>query len=122
MTTSDGERTAAPRRCMRQDRVMRILMLGAGAIGGYFGGRLVQAGGDVTFLVRERRAAQLRERGLMVKSPHGDFHTAAPHVLSAANQPPFDSVMSPSKAYDPQGRTPPVPPAAGPPTHVAPLS
>ena len=52
---------------------MKILILGAGAIGGYFGGRLVQAGAEVSFLVRERRAAQLRERGLVVRSPHGDF-------------------------------------------------
>ena len=44
---------------------MKILILGAGAIGGYFGGRLVQAGAEVSFLVRERRAAQLRERGLV---------------------------------------------------------
>ena len=56
---------------------MRILVLGAGAIGGYFGGRLVQAGGDVAFLVRERRAEQLRARGLVVRSPHGDFTVPA---------------------------------------------
>ena len=43
---------------------MRILVVGASAIGGYFGGRLLQANRDVTFLVRERRAAQLRETGL----------------------------------------------------------
>jgi len=100
---------------------MRILMLGAGAIGGYFGGRLVQAGGDVTFLVRERRAAQLRERGLMVKSPHGDFHTAAPHILSAANQAPFDLVMLACKAYDLEGAIASVREAVGAATHVLPL-
>jgi len=43
---------------------MRILVLGAGATGGYFGGRLAQAGADVTFLVRPARAARLAARGL----------------------------------------------------------
>ena len=51
---------------------MRILVLGAGATGGYFGGRLAQAGADVTFLVRPARAALLRERGLRIRSPLGD--------------------------------------------------
>ena len=51
---------------------MRLLVIGAGATGGYFGGRLAQAGRDVTFLVRPRRAAQLREGGLQIVSPHGD--------------------------------------------------
>jgi 2-dehydropantoate 2-reductase len=50
---------------------MSILIVGAGATGGYYGGRLAQAGRDVTFLVRERRAAQLRERGLRIVSPGG---------------------------------------------------
>jgi 2-dehydropantoate 2-reductase len=48
-----------------------ILVVGAGATGGYFGGRLAQAGRDVTFLVRERRAAVLRERGLRIVGPGG---------------------------------------------------
>src|SRR5207248_2917871 len=52
---------------------MKILVLGAGAVGGYFGGRLVEAGADVTFLVRPGRAAQLAKDGLVVKSPFGDF-------------------------------------------------
>jgi 2-dehydropantoate 2-reductase len=50
---------------------MSILVVGAGATGGYFGGRLAQAGRDVTFLVRERRAAVLRERGLRITGPSG---------------------------------------------------
>lgn len=52
---------------------MRLLIVGAGSTGGYFGGRLAQAGRDVTFLVRPARAAQLTERGLQILSPHGDF-------------------------------------------------
>ena len=62
---------------------MRILVVGAGAIGGYFGGRLLEAGRDVTFLVRPRRAAQLRRTGLVVRSPRGDFSRAAPPTVLA---------------------------------------
>ncbi|RBL04444.1 oxidoreductase, partial [Xanthomonas oryzae pv. oryzae] len=51
---------------------MHILILGAGGTGGYFGGRLAQAGVDVTFLVREARAAQLQADGLRIRSPLGD--------------------------------------------------
>ncbi len=51
---------------------MKILVVGAGAIGGYFGGRLLEAGRDVTFLVRPKRAAQLAETGLVIKSRLGD--------------------------------------------------
>ncbi len=47
---------------------MRILVVGAGAVGGYFGGRLLEAGCNVTFLVRPKRAAQLAETGLVIKS------------------------------------------------------
>ena len=51
---------------------MKILILGAGAVGGYFGARLHQSGADVTFLLREPRAAKIRKEGLVVKSPKGD--------------------------------------------------
>ena len=51
---------------------MRLLVLGAGGTGGYIGGRLAQAGIDVSFLVRPARAALLRERGLRIRSPLGD--------------------------------------------------
>ena len=51
---------------------MRILVVGAGAIGGFFGGRMLQGGSDITFLVRPRRAAELSSAGLVIKSPNGD--------------------------------------------------
>ncbi len=79
---------------------MKILVLGAGAIGGYFGGRLVQAGGDVAFLVRERRAQQLRANGLVVRSPHGDFTVPVRALLRAQLDAPFDVVLLTCKAYD----------------------
>ena len=62
---------------------MRILVVGAGAVGGYFGGRLLQAGRDVTFLVRPRRAAELAKHGLTIRSPVGDFHRPSPPTVSA---------------------------------------
>lgn len=52
---------------------MRVLVLGAGAVGGYFGGRLLEAGRDVTFLVRPARAAILARDGLRIKSSRGDL-------------------------------------------------
>src|SRR5580692_5841714 len=64
---------------------MRVLVVGAGAIGGYFGGRLLQAGRDVTFLVRPRRAAELAESGLIIKSPRGDAALRAPPTILAEN-------------------------------------
>ncbi|MGA7815689.1 2-dehydropantoate 2-reductase N-terminal domain-containing protein, partial [Caballeronia sp.] len=72
---------------------MRILVVGAGAIGGYFGGWLLDAGRDVTFLVRERRAAQLAETGLNVRSPNGDLSIKNPPVVLAQDiRAPYDLV------------------------------
>jgi 2-dehydropantoate 2-reductase len=51
---------------------MRVLIVGAGAIGGCFSGRMLQAGRDITFLVRPRRASELAAAGLVIKSPNGD--------------------------------------------------
>ncbi len=62
---------------------MRILIAGAGATGGYFGGRLAEAGRDVRFLVRPGRAEQLRRDGLRIVSPHGDL-TLAPALVETA--------------------------------------
>jgi len=61
---------------------MRILIVGAGAAGGYFGGRLAQAGRDVTFLVRPSRARQRTRDGLRIISPHGDA-VLSPKLVSA---------------------------------------
>ncbi len=79
---------------------MRILVLGAGATGGYFGGRLAQAGGDVTFLVRERRAAQLRAHGLVIQTPKGREHFPVSVVTEADPQWPYDLAILSCKAYD----------------------
>lgn len=79
---------------------MRILVVGAGAIGGYFGGRMLEAGEDVTFLVRPRRAAQLAESGLVIRSPLGDVSRAVATVGAEAPGGPYDSVVLACKAYD----------------------
>jgi 2-dehydropantoate 2-reductase len=101
---------------------MRILVVGAGSIGGYFGGRLLQANRDVTFLVRERRAAQLRETGLVIRSSMGDLHVPGPPVvLSSELHGPFDLILLSCKAYDLDGAIESFAPAVGPGTAVLPL-
>ena len=78
---------------------MRILIVGAGAVGGYFGGRLAQAGHDVTFLVRPSRAKQLSQNGLRIISPHGDA-VLTPKLVSAGKiNTPYDLVFLSVKAY-----------------------
>lgn len=77
---------------------MRMLVLGAGALGGYFGGRALEAGLDVSFLVRPRRAAQLARDGLRVESPLGDI--ARPVATAEQAGPGFDVVLLSCKAYD----------------------
>src|ERR1043166_5635329 len=62
---------------------MRILVVGAGAIGGYFGGRMLQHGADVTFLVRPKRAVELANAGLVIKSPFGDVTLKNPPTVQA---------------------------------------
>jgi len=101
---------------------MRTLVVGAGAIGGYFGGRLLEAGRDVTFLVRSRRAAQLAQSGLVIKSPAGDVHDASPPTVEAAQlRQPFDLVLLSCKAYDLDDAIRSFAPAVGPATAILPL-
>jgi 2-dehydropantoate 2-reductase len=101
---------------------MKILVVGAGALGAYFGGRLLQAGRQVTFLVRPRRAALLAKFGLSIKSRFGDFHCAAPPVVEAGNlAEPFDLVLLSCKAYDLDGAMTSFAKAIGPRTVILPL-
>jgi 2-dehydropantoate 2-reductase len=80
---------------------MKILVLGAGAVGGYFGGRLAQAGADVTFLVRPQRAALLAKSGLRISSKAGGDLSLAPKcVVAGGVQPVYDVVLFTAKAYD----------------------
>jgi 2-dehydropantoate 2-reductase len=101
---------------------MRILVVGAGAIGGYFGGRLLEAGGDVTFLVRPRRAADLARTGLVIRSKLGDAHVPNPPTVTAdALTRRFDLVLLSCKAYDLEGAMEAFVPAVGPETAILPL-
>lgn len=101
---------------------MRILVVGAGGIGGYFGGRLLQAGRDVTFLVRPARAALLARNGLVLRSPAGDFDWPSPPTATAdAITAPFDIVFLSCKAYDLDGAMDSIAPAVGPGTVIVPM-
>jgi 2-dehydropantoate 2-reductase len=101
---------------------MRVLVVGAGAIGGYFGGRLLQAGRDVTFLVRPRRAAELAAAGLIIESPHGDVTLHQPATILADDiRHPFDLVLLSCKAYDLAGAMDSFAAAVGPETMILPL-
>ncbi|HEY0197904.1 MAG TPA: 2-dehydropantoate 2-reductase [Rhodanobacter sp.] len=102
---------------------MRILILGAGGTGGYFGGRLAQAGLDVTFLVRPARAAQLDADGLVIRSPLGDAQFPVRH-LTAEQLPgadPFDLVLLSCKAYDLESSIEAIAPAMGERTTLLPI-
>lgn len=79
---------------------MKILVLGAGAIGGYYGGRLAESGADVTFLVREKRKAQLDAAGLRIESQYGNAEVRVRSVLAPALKPEYDCVLITCKAYD----------------------
>ncbi|TCV97349.1 ketopantoate reductase [Luteibacter rhizovicinus] len=102
---------------------MRILVLGAGGTGGYFGGRLAQAGADVTFLVRPARAAELDADGLVIRSPLGDATFPVRHVLAenVAGEAPFDVILLACKAYDLDTAIDAVAPAMGPATMLLPI-
>ena len=101
---------------------MRVLVVGAGAVGGYFGGRLLAAHRDVTFLVRPRRAAELAASGLRIHSRKGDVFLPQPRtVLTEALNEAFDLVIVSSKAYDLAGAIASFAPAVGPGTVILPL-
>jgi 2-dehydropantoate 2-reductase len=99
---------------------MKTLILGAGGVGGYFGARLIEAGGDVTFLVRPRRAAQLARDGLTVESPHGNFVVPA-RTIGEARDAGWDLALLSCKAYDLDAALDAIAPAVGAGTHVLPL-
>ena len=101
---------------------MKILVVGAGAIGGYFGGRLLEAGRDVTFLVRRERRERLAATGLVIRSGSGDYvHANPPTVLGEELSRPFDLVLVSCKAYDLEGAIQAFAPAVGPDTVILPL-
>ncbi|WNF23794.1 ketopantoate reductase family protein [Mesobacillus jeotgali] len=101
---------------------MKILIVGAGAIGGYFGGRLLEKGENVTFLVREKRQQQLRSFGLVVESIHGNMHFTEPKtVLTGENVEPYDVILVSTKSYHLEGAIKDITPYVGDKTMVLPL-
>ena len=100
---------------------MRTLIVGAGGIGGYFGGRMVQAGQEVTFLVRPGRAAQLAQHGLVLCSPRGDWSGPVATVQAGGIAGPYDAVILSCKAYDLVDAMADFAPAVGPATAILPL-
>src|SRR5450432_3588804 len=105
---------------------MRMLVVGAGAIGGYFGGRMLAAGRDVTFLVRPRRATELARDGLVIKSPLGDVTLKNPPAVQADQlqknfDAKFEAVLLSCKAFDLDDAIASFAPAVGPQTAIIPL-
>lgn len=104
---------------------MKILILGAGAVGGYWGARLTQAGIDTTFLLREKRAETVRREGLVVKSPKGDAVVPVKVVTKgpegAMEGGPYDVVVLACKAYDLDSAMESIAPAVGPDTVIVPM-
>lgn len=101
---------------------MRIVVLGSGGVGGYFGGRLAARGVDVTFIARGAHLAALRARGLHVESPDGDVHLPS---VRATDDPsavgPADVVLFAVKLYDMASAVSMLAPLIGPTTLVVPL-
>ena len=112
---------AYPPRGPEHRNPMKILVVGAGAVGGYFGARLAQAGRDVTFLVRPSRAEQLRSEGLRIVSPHGDL-TLQPTTITAEElHSPFDIIFLSVKAHALDQAMKDMAPAVGPDTMIYPV-
>ena len=99
---------------------MKILVVGAGAVGGYFGARLAQAGRDVTFLVRPSRAQQLSNEGLRIVSPHGDLTLQPKTVTAKELDAPFDIILFSIKALALDQAIEDMAPAVGPNTMIYP--
>jgi len=100
---------------------VKILILGAGAVGGYWGARLTQAGIDVTFLMREKRAEKVKREGLVVKSPKGDATVPVKVVTKGSDGGPYDVVILACKAYDLDSAMDSIAPAVGATSTIVPM-
>jgi 2-dehydropantoate 2-reductase len=100
---------------------MRILVLGAGGTGGYFGGRLHEGGADVTFLVREKRARHIATHGLQLESPKGNATFRVKTLLAPDVKPTYDIVLLSCKAYDLASSIDAIRPAMNATTSIVPL-
>ena len=100
---------------------MKILVLGAGGTGGYFGGRLAQYGADVTFLVRPKRAAQIAKDGLVIEDPAGRVALPVGTVTAETVRPDYDLILLSCKAYDLDSSIAAISPAMAAGTCIVPL-
>lgn len=101
---------------------MKILFLGAGAVGGYWAAKLTQSGAaDVTLLLREKRAEIVRKNGLVVKSPKGDFTVPVKVVTRGSDGGPYDVIVLACKAYDLPSAMDSIAPAVGKDTTIVPM-
>src|ERR1700676_1467710 len=100
---------------------MRILVIGAGAVGGYFGGRLAEAKRDVTFLVHAKRAEQIKANGLQILSPHGNLTLHPKTVTAAQITRPYDVILLGVKSYALSGAMNDFASAVGPDTTILPV-
>ena len=100
---------------------MRLLVVGTGSTGGYFGGRLAEAGREVVFLVRPARAAQIKQSGLRIVSPHGDATLHPACVTAEALVGRYDVILMAVKAYQLEAAMADVAPAVGPETMILPV-
>jgi 2-dehydropantoate 2-reductase len=102
--------------------VMRVLVAGAGGVGGYFGARLARAGTAVTFLARGGHLEAIRRDGLRVRSAvDGEWTVRAEAVADVAELPPFDAVLFCVKSFDTERVAAALRPAVGPDTAVVSL-
>ena len=100
---------------------MKILVLGAGALGGYFGGYLAENGADTTFLVRPPRKMALDRDGLRIESPYGTLRRQVHTITSVPTTSAFDIVILTAKAYDLDSAIAAIRPAMGPKTAILPI-
>ena len=100
-------------------------MVGAGATGGFYGGMLLNAGRDITFLLRAGRAQQIRQHGLQILTHKGEHLTLHPPIVTAGDlrrpHGPFDLIVLSTKAYQLEGAMHDIAPAVGPETMLLPI-
>ena len=79
---------------------MKILILGAGGVGGYFGARLIQAGADVTYLLRDKRHAKIQAEGLVIETPKESFTVQPKAITRDQLKPEYDLIVLAPKSFD----------------------
>src|SRR5512141_3106399 len=93
---------------------MKILVMGTGGVGGYYGGLLAQQGNEVTFIARGAHLYAIRHEGLKVKSVHGDFTVSSANATdNPANVGPVYLVLFSVKTYNTDEAAEAIRPAVG---------